>query len=240
MSERKRRQCPKHGRDVKADAGRFNILQISKAMREEAMWVVFGKGSLLLNTEEYMSKYLCGWRSKSLRGISSFMQPSSHNNPIWNTVNQFRTIKIKISEEQLRYGNPYIFIDLLVCMVSLLCRGQEGLTVPRSVEVNMGSFFHQMLPFNEHSQLWDRYGEYFDWLCVHSDTHQPDHDKLAEGVAHNLQRLTAIIGKHSGRDHWKIFVKTGIAEEDEGGARALQNFYVGCVQHGMEFNHLDT
>jgi hypothetical protein len=124
-------------------------------------------------------------------------------------------------------------------MVSLLCREQEDLAVPRSVEVNLGSFFHQMLPFNMDSQFSDRIGEYFDWLGVHSAIHQPDHDKLAEDVAYSLQRLAVMIGKRSGRDQWKVFVKTGIAEEHEGGAKALGDFYVGCAQYGVEFHHLD-
>ncbi|KAL1797335.1 hypothetical protein ACET3X_003941 [Alternaria dauci] len=236
MSKRKRANCPKHGTLAKPDAGRFNILQVSKAMRGEAMWVVFGKGTLHLNTEEYMSKYFCGRWSKSLRGMNVFKATNAHQKPIWNTANQFRTIKIEISEDQLQDGNPYIFVDRLVRTVSLLCTEQdEDQTAHKAVDVDLGSLFHQMLPFNEHSQIDARYGDYLDWLCVHSDIHDPDHDKLAEIVAHNLQRLVLIIGKYPGRDHWRILMKTGVPDEDEGGAKALEDMCRACEEHGVGF-----
>ncbi len=201
------------------------------------MWIVFGKGTLILTTEAYISKYYtCAYRRRTLRAITPYRRPKVGKCPIWNTVNQFRTTKIEFSEEQLRYDNPYVFIDRLVCIVTLLCKQQDrDQTASKSVHVMLGSFFQEMLPFNEDSQADARYGEYFDWLCVHSDIAEPDHDKLAKGVVKNLQRILAVIGKHSGRDQWKIFVKTEIPKEDKGGAKALSGFLVDCAKYGVEF-----
>ncbi|KAG9190584.1 hypothetical protein G6011_08672 [Alternaria panax] len=235
MSKRNRANCPKHSKLAKPDAGRFNILQVSKALREEAMWVIFGKGSLLLNTEGYMSKYFCGRWSKSLRGMNTFKATNTHQKSIWNTANQFRMINVEISEGQLQNGNPYIFIDRLVRTVSLLCTEQDqNQTAPKSVDVDLGSLFHRMLPFNEHSQIDDRYGDYLDWLCAHSDIHDPDHDKLAKGVKNNLQRLASIIGRYSGHDQWRVLVKTEVPDKDKGGAKALKDFCSGCEEHGVK------
>jgi len=233
--------CPKHGAKAKSGAGRFNILQVSKVIRTEAMWVVFDKTPLLLNTEGSINKYYTTLpRPRTLRKVIGYRKPTTCKSAIWKTANQFRTIKIDLSEDLLQYGNPYAFIDRLVCIVTLLCKEQDKDQVAsKSVHLNLGSFFQQMIPFNEKSQLDSRYGEYLDWLFFHSDTHEPDHDKLAKGVVCSLQRLVATIGKHSGREQWKIFVKTEIPAEDEGGAKALFEFQVVCAQHGVEICQIE-
>ena len=199
------------------------------------MWVVFDKTPLLLNTEGSISKYYTTLpRPRTLRKVIGYRKPTTCKSALWKTANQFRTIKIDLSEDLLQYGNPYAFIDRLVCIITLLCKEQDKDQVAaKSVHLNLGSFFQQMLPFNEKSQLDSRYGEYLDWLFFHSDTHEPDHDKLAKGIVRSLQRLVATIGKHSGREQWKIFVKTEIAE-DEGGAKALFDFQVACAEQGVE------
>jgi hypothetical protein len=66
-TQRERDNCPKHGN--KSTGGRFNVLQVSKAMRNEAMFVVYCKGSLFLDTGNAIAPYLDGWRSTSIRGI---------------------------------------------------------------------------------------------------------------------------------------------------------------------------
>jgi hypothetical protein len=67
-TQRERDGCPKHGNGSKS-GGRFNVLQVSKAIRDEAMFVVYGKGSLSLDTQNAIAPYLDGWRSTSIRGI---------------------------------------------------------------------------------------------------------------------------------------------------------------------------
>jgi hypothetical protein len=228
--------CPKHGAKTKTGAARFNILRVSKAMRTEAMWVVFGQTSLLLNTQDSMSKYYTTlFQRRTLRKVMGYRKPTPCKSLIWQTTNQFRNVKIEISDDELQWGNPYIFIDRLVCMVTLLCKEQDKDETPsRPVHLDLGSFFHQMLPFNEKSQLYPRYGEYLDWLCVHSDIAAPDHDKLAKGIVRSLQRLITTIANHSGRAQWKIFVKIDIPEEDEGGVKALSDFQIACAEQDVE------
>ncbi|KAI4696320.1 uncharacterized protein J4E88_000495 [Alternaria novae-zelandiae] len=218
--------CSKHGAKTKSGAGRFNILQVSKAIRTEAI----------------ISKYYTTLpRPRTLRKVIGYRKPTTCKSALWKTANQFRIIKIHLSEELLEYGNPYAFIDRLVCIVTLLCKEQDKDHVAsKSVHLNLGSFFQQMLPFNEKSQLDRRYGEYLDWLFFHSDTHEPDHDKLAKGIVRSLQRLVATIGKHSGREQWKILVETEIAEEDEGGAKALFDFQVACAEQGVKVCDLES
>jgi hypothetical protein len=239
-TKRERDACLKHGTGTKLSAGRFNILQISKAMREEAMWVVFSKGSLYLDTTSTMAPFLKGWRSKSIRGIASFIQRDAHKSAIWNTAAQFRLVKIDVPEHMVQSGDPTVFTDRLLGIATLLYKAQhECDTAAKSVHVKLGSLFHQMLPFNMESQASDRYGELLDWLCAHSPCAEPDFDKLTCESAHNLHRLVSIAGKQSGYSQWSIFAKTQLDEEDQGGARALRAFQIACAKNGVVFEHLD-
>jgi hypothetical protein len=239
-TKRERDNCPKHGKGTKSHAGRFNMLQISKAMRQEAMFVVYGKGALSLDTTNSVAPYVDGWRSTSMRGIINLVQRDANKSAIWNTASQFRSVRIDVTEDQVQHGDPGVFTDRLLGIATMLCRQQDqGQAAMKSVHVNLGNLFHQMLPFNMASQAARRYGELLDWMCVHSPHDEPDFDKLASEAAHNLQRLLSIVGKHAGDTEWKVFVKTQIAEKDEGGANALRSFQVACAKNGVVFEHLD-
>jgi hypothetical protein len=236
-TKRKLNACPKHGRGTKPDSGRFNILQVSKAIREEAMWVVYGNGSLTLDTTHVIAPYVDGCRSTSMRGI----QRDTARSAIWKTAAQFRTVKIGVPEGQLQQGDPGVFTVRLLSIATMLCKEHQDKadTVMKSVKVDLGSLFHEMLPFNIASQGPPRYGELLDWLCAHSPIADPDFDKLASEAAHNLQRLLFIVGKHAGHAEWKMAVKTQICEDDKGGAAALDSFQDACDMNGVVFERLD-
>ncbi|KAF1830668.1 hypothetical protein BDW02DRAFT_633455 [Decorospora gaudefroyi] len=215
-SRRKREACLDHGTSRKANTGRFSMLHVSKAMRVEANWVLFNEGSLILNTSN---------------AIAAAM---------WNTATQFSFIKIDIPEDMVEYGDPSVFLYRLRGMVTLLCRQEnEGKVGMKSVHVNLGALFHQMLPFNIDSQAAPRYGELLDWLFVHSSVADPDFDMLAAQASHKLLRLLTVIGKRAGGSKWKVLVKTELREKDLGGAEALDAFRHGCEKYGVLFEHVD-
>jgi hypothetical protein len=241
-TKRERDTCRKHGVGTATGGGRFNILQVSKAMREEAMYIVFGKGSFSLDTGDAMAPYVAGWRSTSMRGIINLVQRDAAKSAIWKTAAQYRFVKIDVSEQMLFNGDPTVYTDRLLGIATMLCKEQEQgeeSTTMKSVHVSLGSLFHQMLPFNMDSQAARRYGDLLDWLCQHSPGDEPDFDKMAVEAAHNLTRLMYIVGKHAGHAEWKVYVKTQISEKDEGGAAALRSFQIACAKNGVVFEHLD-
>jgi hypothetical protein len=239
-TERERDACRKHGVAAGIDVGRFNILRVSKEMRDDAMWVIFNQGCLSLDTMNAIAPYLKGCRSKGQRGVADVIQNDKWKSAMWNTASQFRFTTIDVPENMIQFGDPTVFTDRLISIATLLCKEQHGIqTVKRSVHVKLGSMFHQMLPFNMESQGESRYGELLDWLYVNYPYNDPDLDKLTLESEHNLQRLLSIIGKHSGRSQWHIFAKTEIDEKDEGGERALRAFQVGCANNGVVFEHMN-
>ncbi|KAF1849739.1 uncharacterized protein K460DRAFT_381670 [Cucurbitaria berberidis CBS 394.84] len=244
-TKRERQTCRKHGIATKMGAGRFNILQVSKAIREEASWVVFEQGSLHLEVARAVAPYLNGYRSQSLRHMPIFVQHNARKTAMWTAAAQFRLIEISVPENELNFGNPLVYTDHLLGIVALLCKTWEHrLLVPsaataKSVHVNLGSVFHQMLPFNMESQAAEGYGDLLDWLFVHSPCAEPDFDKLALKTAHDLRRLVFFVGKHDGNAKWKFTAKTQLKEKDKGGARELRAFQFGCANSGVMFEHMD-
>ncbi|KAF1937314.1 hypothetical protein EJ02DRAFT_515297 [Clathrospora elynae] len=239
-TKRERDACRKHGMGTKLGAGRLNILQVSKAMREEALWVVFSRGSLSLEVSSAIDPYIKGYRLMRLRGTASFIQHDTRKTTMWTTAAQFRFVRINVSENTLQYGDPTVYTDHLLGIATLLCKSwqqQVGPVVTKAVHLNLDSVFHQLLPFNLESQGADRYGELLDWLYTHHPNAEPDLDKLGADAAHNLQRLVLIAGKYPRYPQWKVFVKTQLDEQDRGGAKALRAFQVGCAKNGVVFEH---
>jgi hypothetical protein len=205
------------------------------------MWVIFNQGTLFLSTTNQIAPYIEGFRSKSQRSVADFIQNDKWKRAMWNAAGQFRCTTIDVPETMVQYGDPTVYTQRLLGIATFLCKeGQhQPHTVRKSVHVHLGSVFHQMLPFNMESQGEARYGELLDWLCVNYPTHDPDLDKLTVEAEHNLQRLLAVVGKHAGHAQWRVFAKTQIHERDEGGAKALFDFQVGCARNGVVFEHTD-
>jgi hypothetical protein len=244
-TKRERDACQKHGIGTKQGADRFNLFHLSKAIKEEASWVVFNQGSLRLPVSNAIAPYLNGYRAKSLRHIPGFAQHDQHKTAMWTTAARFRFVTIEISEPVLRYGNPPMYTNHLLGITILLCNTKNPPSLrdavslqPRTIQVHIGSLFHQMLPFNMESQAEARYGELLDWLFVHSPCAEPDFDKIAAESGHNLQRMVRIVSRHSERSQWKVLVDMQLDEKDDGGCKALQAFQTGCAQNGLSLEHL--
>ena len=245
-TKRERHSCRKHYISTTIGTGRFNILQLSKAIRQEASWAVFHRGTLLLAVDKTKALYLKGYRPKTPRYTPTFDHHSKRKAAMWTAAAQYRRIKIVVPEDVLASGNPTVFTGHLVCIAALLCKAweQQGVAPSttmsgKSVHVNLGSLFHQMLPFNMESRAADQYGDLLDWLVSHSPCAEPDFDKLAAGCAHNLRRLVEVVGRRCGNSQWRFAARTQIDERDEGGATELRRFQVDCARNGVAFENID-
>jgi hypothetical protein len=243
-TQRERAACRKHGIGTKLGAGRFNVVQISKAVREEAAWVVFSYGSLHIDVSSSISSYLGGGRPTTLRRLGG-SKLNNQKMAMWTTASSFRFVNIQIPEDNLRHGDPMKFTDHLLQVVCSLCKRWEyqcraysaGPSAKSFVTVDLGSVFHEMLPFNMESQASNRYDELLEWLAIHYSGEEPDFDQLAAESTNNLKRLASIIGMHQDHAQWRILVKTELEEKDKGGSSSLHNFQVSCARNAVVFEN---
>jgi hypothetical protein len=235
---RERDSCRKHG------GGRFNILQISKAIRCETLWVLYNQGMLIIEVDRALKSYLDQntRSSRSLRYLGSPGQKIRSKTMMWTAASMFRFVTIQIPEAHLRWGDPAEFTAHLVEVACLLgkCWGDHrtNLLKQHHVKLNFGTLFHQMLPFNMESQAEDRYGELLDWLFHNSPGEEPDFDKIAAYSEKNLKSLVGVMSMHHRRSQWTVVAKTAVAAEDDGGVKALETFLTRCVMNGVIFEHL--
>ncbi|KAF2848989.1 hypothetical protein T440DRAFT_469736 [Plenodomus tracheiphilus IPT5] len=243
-TERLRDACRKHGLVAKRDAGRFNILQVSKAIRVEASWVVYVKTALLLDMNERMAPYIPNFQlSRSLRLVGDYLLNNKRKSNFWQSASRFRSVNLRVPESTVKHGVPEAFTGHLLRTTIIFCKLWEQTDplqpsgISRFVRVHLGSMFQEMLPFNMESQAAARYGELLDWLCRHSPTAEPDFDRAASVCMHNLQCMLETAGNYSGRYKWGVIVQTLLDRKDEGGLEALHKFQISCAKNGVEITN---
>lgn len=235
-------RCSKHGSRVKANTGRFNMLYVCKGMRQEAMQVLFTKGSMLLHPDPFMEGYLkdCP-RSNSPRRIDNFMQRDVQVAAMWNTISQFRSIKIEVSTMRVNIGHPTQFAERILAITSLLCNEETDPVemAKQSRTLNIGGIFVHKMPFNMREAEFTSYDLVFDWLFTDYPEGSPDINSLAAEVMHRLHRMVAGIGKHSHHASWTILVNKKLRDNEEGGQQALEQFEHACDYHGVALVHAE-
>ena len=233
---RERNACRKHN----TNSGKFNVLQMSKAINDEASWVLYSKGSLQIEVHHPVTPYLDG-HLKSLRHLGKSITQNKRKMTLWAVAARFRFVNIRVPESNLRYGDPAKFTGQLLEIACLLSNAWESIqpvmTPTNFVQLDLGTLFHQMLPFNMESQAQDKYGELLDWLSINYPCAEPDFDQIAAEAEQNLKKLASVVGMHLGRSQWKFVATTDLDEKDEGGADALRAFQVSCARNGVEFEH---
>jgi hypothetical protein len=238
-TSRERATCAKHAKHA---FGRFVVLQTSKAVREEAAWVLFNQGSLHIDITKAIKPYVDETRSNSLRHISQTMK-NKRKTQMWATASSYRFVHVSIPDAVLIYNDPMMYTTQLLDVSRSLCRGWEIQSkdlftpfIPRIVTLELGTMFHEMLPFNMESQAMDGYSELLDWLAVNfpAEDDEPDFDKIAAESEKCLKSLTALVGLHGGLARWKVVVKA-VDEKDKGGVVALEGFQMNCVRNGVGF-----
>ncbi|KAH9881583.1 hypothetical protein IAQ61_000309 [Plenodomus lingam] len=239
-TEQIRDACRKHGIVAKRDAGRFNMLRVSKAMREEASWVVYYNTALLLDMNETMVPYMSrSHSSRSLRIAGNSLRTNERKSAFWLNAARFRCVHLRVPEDTAKWGVPVKFTRYLLQASMMFCKlwadvpsGNSGRTV-RFVRIHLGSMFGEMLPYNMESQAAARYGELLDWLCTHSPTAEPDFDALASECTHNLHCMLDLAGKHQARYKWDVTVQTHLDRKDEDGLDELRRFQNRCEKNGV-------
>ena len=244
---REREGCRKHGSPAAFEGGRFSILQVSKAIRTEASWVVLKQGLLSLKVNKTLMQYLGCYRWNNQRRSSALQLENDRKAMMWASVGRFRHVKIEMSLSTLLKSDPTLYISSLVDVASSLCQSWAqafSLSIlttdkapPHTVEVHLGSLFRETIPFNvgpdretcELSVWASRY-------CVLSRS-EPDFDKIAADSGHNLLRLVTVVIKYRGHTKWKFFANTQLDEDDEGGLKWLETFQAECAKHGMLLEH---
>jgi hypothetical protein len=232
-TRRERNACRKH------DSSKFDILRVSKAFKLEASWVFYSQGSLHIEVDQSIAQYLVG-DTRSLRQLGK--STDKEMKAIWAVAPRFRHVHVSIPEETLRLRDPILYSRQLVEVVCLLSKARETsgdqLMAASTVTIDLGTIFHQMLPFNTESQAEDKYEQLLDWMYANSYTAtELDFEQMFVECEQNLRKLAVAMGMHRGSSNWAVVTASDIGEEDEGGANALVDFQMTCARNRVAFEH---
>lgn len=240
---RERGTCRKHGSHVAAEAGRFNILQITKVLREEAQWVVTTQGLLVLELGKPLADYLGSFRWNNQRPRNASSHVSKRKTTMWAAVGKYRHVEIQLSRKAFQRYDPASSLASLVEVAFSLCQSWNTV-VPdemplRTIQVDLGNLFTRTVPFNVTPDNLSF--EVFMWACRYSTVSHdpPDYDKLALACGNNLLRLVKAVAKYRGLSTWKLVADTRLGEDGEGGLEWLEAFQAECAKHGILLAHGD-
>ncbi|KAF9693812.1 hypothetical protein EKO04_008266 [Ascochyta lentis] len=242
---RERRACRKHGTGATTKASRFNMLQVSKAMSSEALWVVRSQGSLHLEVDRALTQYLGCYRWNGQRQFLTSRLGCKRKMTMWASAGKYRHVEVAICKETLLDGNPVIHTNYLVDIASSLCQSwlqtssinatAADSDVKRTVKVKLGSLFQDVLPFNTKPYGATSSWELNEWMYRYYllSNSEPDLDKIAADSGHNLLRLVAVIAKYRGCSQWEIVANTQLHKDDKVGLGWLHVIQAECARHGM-------
>jgi hypothetical protein len=235
---RERGTCRKHN----TGTGRFNVLRLSKAVHEEASWILYSQGVLSIGIDQAIKSYLNGDNPRSLRhmGNSVTQNKNKHKATMWTAAARFRSVRICVPERTLTRNDPAAYTRYLLEVVCLLGREWERrgtADVHHRVSLDLGTIFHEMLPFNMESQTSSKYAELLDWLSNNYPCEEPDFEMIRADSEQNLKKVISMISMYSGHAEWTVRAKTEICETDEGGSEGLRAFQVNCARYGVVFEH---
>ncbi|KAF2787331.1 hypothetical protein K505DRAFT_257963, partial [Melanomma pulvis-pyrius CBS 109.77] len=236
-TKRERDACKKHGETQVKDAGRFNLLQVSKKVAEEASWVLYNQGRLRLDMGCALRPYFAKYRPKTTRRLGDVPHSEKVHN-MWMAVARYRFVDLEINPKMLKTENPEIYTAQLCEAASLLLKSwekeakQPTSEIPHIVTVNLGDFFDSTVPFNADDDS-DMVEEVDLWTVINFPGEPPDFRRLAASSCQNLKRLLSIVDRNRGRSEWKIVALSEI--EKEGGAKWLKTFRRDCQRSGVDF-----
>lgn len=237
---RERGACRKHGSRSSSAGGRFNILQISKAMRMEASWVVLTQGLLLLSVDKALIQYLGSYCWNSQRVAQGLLSGNDYKARMWTSVSQFRRVQINICKEAIKNGDPTFYTNRLVEISFSLCQSWAQTvslnitnTSLRIVRVDLASLFQDTLPFNVSTHLGALHHLWALGLWSFHLMADPDVDKMASDSGRNLLRLVSVVAKHRECSQWAFVANTDVQENDKCGAQWLEAFQAECAKHDM-------
>lgn len=244
---RERDSCKRHGSGKTIKYGRFDILQVSKAINQEASWVLYNQISLYIAVGWFLKPYLDrDGSSRSIRHLGRSDQDSRRKTTMWAAASRFRRVLIFVPDYHLGIRDPSVVTGQLLEIAHRLGQyWQESHTNPdykstiaHYITLNIGSIFQCMLPFNIESQAEEKYAELLDWIHNYSPNEEPDFNTIAADSKKHLKRLVSIMGMHRKHAQWTIAARTQVDEEDEGGTKVLQTLLNDCITNGVTLEHL--
>ncbi|USP76799.1 uncharacterized protein yc1106_04073 [Curvularia clavata] len=232
-------KCDKDHAKYPVGTGRFNLLYVSKPIRQEAMQVMYTLCKLHIVVDNNIPKYLCGTRSKK------------HNlPPMWNSIAQFHEIHIEVSPIHIKAGHPVRYTDRVLNILQNFQKHHLASEVPikdlarRTRIINFGNLFHSTLPFNFDNPTVRIPVVLAGWITFQSQNpREPGFHQLQIEARDNLHRIVQLIRELPHRDGWKILVNThvdGVSNANRpGGKREFEEFKSYCEEHGVELAHTD-
>ncbi|KAJ4294236.1 hypothetical protein N0V90_007926 [Kalmusia sp. IMI 367209] len=189
--------------------GRFNILCVSRAVNEEAAWVLFTQGSLVIESTPALEPYL------SEKECTYYRLPNlpakEYAKHMWMTAARFRNVCFELP--RLYFQDPVEYTNRLCEAVAFLLKAWE-LKLDKStsspsqiVEVHLKSLYTSIIPFNTNISL--------QWASTWTSIHQPhiqsghvaDFELIGDRTARIVERLIDILGRHGGLSQWKVVVE---------------------------------
>jgi hypothetical protein len=238
ISEREHSRHVKHS-DSQEDAGRFNVLLVSKQIYAEASWVLYNHARLHLHIDRSVAPYFAGYNLKTLHRLGSIPRDEKVKN-MWKCLAKFRFVEMEVPQTELSEGNPMVYTGRLAEAASLLLKSWENdndqptSIVAHTVTIKLGSLFSQIIPFNAYPTL-DPFDDIYNRVYRSFPTLDVDFRQIEDECAANLRKLVAIIGSNRGSTNWSTIAFEELHKSKKGGIRQLKAFKAICTKNDIRF-----
>ncbi|KAF2635161.1 hypothetical protein P280DRAFT_523445 [Massarina eburnea CBS 473.64] len=228
-TRRERDACKKHGKttckkigiangsyETSEKCGKFAVLLLSSTIYEEASWVLYNRGRLLIKVGEHMAKYVNEKPMSTRRHLQ--LPQNEHARNMWMASARFQDVRFEIPHATLTFGEPTAYTARLYQSTGLLLKAWECQpkkptclpNKPRTVIVDLGDLY-KILPFNAGTHM----DEYVEWAGLHFPFETPEADDLCVDTSRNLERMVQMISRHSDHEsQWKLVVTAKFDNDD--------------------------
>ncbi|KAF1960319.1 hypothetical protein CC80DRAFT_544775 [Byssothecium circinans] len=260
-TKRERDACKKHGkscykkygqrngpsveRGASEACGKFSVLALSKQINEEAAWVLFNTGKLVIKVGEHLGSYVNGKDSTmlSIRHLPNLPE-NEHVQNMWMTAARFRDICFELPATTLKYGDPKNYTARLSVGATLLMKAWELQPnkptsldrKPRAVTINLGGMY-KTVPLN--AETYEE--EFVEWAQLHYPFELPNADDICFETSRNLERMIEVVSRHRGStSKWTIAaavtLEDGVLIDEDGSEMESGGWLYGLQEHCNQYH----
>lgn len=231
--------------------GRFSILFVARSVHEEASWVLYKHGRLVVRSTPALQAYL------SEKQCTFFRLPNLPATEcverMWLSAGRFHKVCFELPWAKLSIDDPIECVYRLYEAIAFLMKAwdlvKEKPTSPRTVELQLHALYTAIIPFNSNGSTKMAY----EW----TEFHQPhlghgynaDFGLIGGEVVRNLERLLDLVGRHGSQSQWKVVTKAPrkyhaggaenegdtVKDQEDGGLTALHTLEACCRCNGVRF-----
>ncbi|KAF1975968.1 hypothetical protein BU23DRAFT_456912, partial [Bimuria novae-zelandiae CBS 107.79] len=228
--------------------GRFNVLSLSRAINEEASWLLYTRGSVLIESTTALQAYLSDTQCTFYRLPS---HATEHAKRMWLSVARFRNVCFELPWWKGSIDDPVECVYRLYEASAFLMKAWSMLpekpTLSPVVTVQLNALYTSIIPFNADSSFKMAYEWTAYWQPHLASNYLADFELIGETTGEIVERLLDLVGRHGGSSQWNLIAEAPDQQDDQddgsaaqadgenGGVAPLRSLEKCCALNGVAF-----